>query len=156
MKIGIDTQATLSMRGAGYYSERTAGARDVINNAGPMIQAAIEEIPEDKILRIADFGAADGGTSNQMWDNVISKRRKAGDCRQIEMLYTDLPSNDFSSLFRMMQGMQGNSEFALQKNHKNVFVHGCGTGFHQQLLSNSSLHLGFGNAFPSLHQRQYI
>ena len=85
------------MRGAGYYSERTAGARDVINNAGPMVQAAIEEIPEDKILRIADFGAADGGTSNQMWDNVISKRRKAGDCRQIEMLYTDLPSNDFSA-----------------------------------------------------------
>ena len=103
------------MRGAGYYSERTAGARDVINNAGPMIQAAIEEIPKDKILRIADFGAADGGTSNQMWDNVISKRRKAGDFRQIEMLYTDLPSNDFSSLFRMMQGMQGNSNFALQK-----------------------------------------
>ena len=143
MKTRINTQATLSMRGAGYYSERTAGARDVINNAGPMIQAAIEEIPKDKILRIADFGAADGGTSNQMWDNVISKRRKAGDCRQIEMLYTDLPSNDFSSLFRMMQGMQGNSNFALQKNHDNVFVHGCGTGFHQQLLSNSSLHLGF-------------
>ena len=61
MKTRINTQATLSMRGAGYYSERTAGARDVINNAGPMIQVAIEEIPKDKILRIADFGAADGG-----------------------------------------------------------------------------------------------
>ena len=48
MKTRINTQATLSMRGAGYYSERTAGARDVINNAGPMIQAAIEEIPKDK------------------------------------------------------------------------------------------------------------
>jgi len=29
-KGGINTQAVLAMRGAGYYSERTAGARDVI------------------------------------------------------------------------------------------------------------------------------
>ena len=69
MKIGIKHSSNPFNGGAlEYDSERTAGARDVINNAGPMIQAAIEEIPEDKILRIADFGAADGGTSNQMWD----------------------------------------------------------------------------------------
>ena len=98
--------------------------------------------PKTKSCTFADFGAADGGTSNQMWDNVISKRRKAGDCRQIEMLYTDLPSNDFSSLFRMMQGMQGNSNFALQKNHDNVFVHGCGTGSINS-FSLILLHLGF-------------
>ena len=33
---GINTQAVLSMVGSGYYSERTAGARDVINNAAPV------------------------------------------------------------------------------------------------------------------------
>ncbi len=139
----INTQAVLSMRSEGYYSERTAGARDVINNALPMVLDALKNIPEYPVLRIADFGAADGGTSREMWNTVISALRQNKDQRQIELCYTDLASNDFSSLFRMMQGMQGDSKFAIQKNHENVFVHGCGTGFHRQLLSNSTLHLGF-------------
>ena len=45
------------------------------------------------------------------------------------MLYTDLASNDFSVLFRMMQGMQGNDNFAYQNKFENVFVHGCGQVF---------------------------
>ena len=48
MKIGIDTQATLSMR-ALVITQNGQSARDVINNAGPMIQAAIEEIPEENL-----------------------------------------------------------------------------------------------------------
>ena len=55
-------------------------------------------------LRIADFGAADGGTSREMWDMVVGDLRANGDERQIEMLYTDLASNDFSTLFRYDAG----------------------------------------------------
>ena len=74
---------------------------------------------------------------------VIRNCRDAGDERQIEMVYTDLASNDFSTLFRIMQGMQGDATYAYQNHFKNVFVHACGTGFHEQLLTNDSLHLGF-------------
>ena len=102
---GINTQAVLAMRGAGYYSERTAGARNVINDAGAMVIDALAQASQTKTLRIADYGAADGGTSREMWDMVIGQLRATGDHRQIEMLYTDLASNDFSSLFRMMQGL---------------------------------------------------
>ena len=140
---GINTQAVLAMRGAGYYSERTAGARDVINDARELVLTALETLSDAESLRLADFGAADGGTSQQMWSTVIEKLRKSGDNRQIEILYTDLASNDFSTLFRMMQGMQGSPTHAYQKHHENVFVHGCGTGFHQQLMASESLHLGF-------------
>jgi hypothetical protein len=140
---GINTQSVLAMKGAGYYSERTAGARDVINNASQIVLKALHEIPTSRALKIADFGAADGGTSREMWMQVINTRRAMGDDRQIEMLYTDLASNDFSTLFRMMQGMQGDSKHAYQIHNDNVFVHGCGTGFHQQLVANESLHLGF-------------
>ena len=59
------------------------------------------------------------------------------------MLYTDLASNDFSTLFRTMQGMQGDPQHAYQSIHENVFVHGCGTGFHKQLMADASLCLGF-------------
>ena len=142
-KDGINTQDVLSMRGAGYYSERTAGARNVINDAVAMVVAAIKDLPNSDTLRIADYGAADGGTSQQMWNMVIGSRRDAGDKRQVEMIYTDLASNDFSTLFRMMQGMQGDHKHAYQNNFENVFVHGCGTGFHKQLMTSASLHLGF-------------
>jgi len=139
----INTQAVLAMRGSGYYSERTAGARNVINDAANMVIDALTHCPHTPKLRIADFGAADGGTSREMWDMVIGHCRGAGDNRQIEMLYTDLASNDFSTLFRMMQGMQGNPAHAYQSHYDNVFVHGCGTGFHQQLMADNSLNLGF-------------
>ena len=99
-KNSINTQDVLSMRGEGYYSERTAGARNVINEAGEMIYAALGDLPDSTALKIADYGAADGGTSQQMWDKVIRRLRDAGDMRQIEIIYTDLASNDFSTLFR--------------------------------------------------------
>ncbi len=140
---GINTQDVLSMRGEGYYSERTAGAKNVINDAGAMVFDALRDLPPSKTLRLADYGAADGGTSQQMWDMVIRNCRDTGDERQIEMMYTDLASNDFSTLFRIMQGMQGDATYAYQNHFKNVFVHACGTGFHEQLLTSSSLHLGF-------------
>ena len=143
MSKGINTQAVLAMRGSGYYSERTAGARNVINEASRMVIEALGQVPKTETLRIVDFGAADGGTSREMWDKVIGQQRASGDQRQIEIMYTDLASNDFSTLFRMMQGMQGDPAYAYQKKYDNVFVHGCGTGFHQQLLANASVNLGF-------------
>ena len=42
-----------------------------------------------------------------------------------------------------MQGMEGDVSNAYQINNANVFVHGCGTGFHRQLMASDSLSLGF-------------
>ena len=142
-KTGLNPAAVLSMVGKGYYSERTAGARNVINTALGMISTALGETPHTEKLRIADFGAADGGTSRGMWAKLLTELRNNGDQRDVEMLYTDLASNDFSTLFRMMQGFEGNPDEAYQKNLDKVYVHGCGTGFHQQLMADESLNLGF-------------
>ena len=142
-KTGLNPAAVLAMVGDGYYSQRTAGARNVINIALPMVRAALAATPHTSRLRLADFGAADGGTSRGMWSSLLTGLREAGDDRQIEVIYTDLASNDFSTLFRMMQGFTGDPAEAYQANLDNVFVHGCGTGFHRQLMANESLNLGF-------------
>jgi len=139
----LNTQSNLSMKGAGYYSAKTAGAKNAIDKTQKVIENALKSIPSTEILKFADFGSADGGTSQEMWSNIIKLIRDKGDERQIEILYTDLASNDFSTLFKTMQGMHGNSQLAFQKNFSNVYVHGCGTGFHQQLMANNSLTLGF-------------
>ena len=142
-KPNLNTQAVLAMKGEGYYSARTAGAKHAIDKVRPFLEQALEALPDKQVLRFADFGAADGGTSQELWSGLISTLRKAGDQRPIEMLYTDLASNDFSTLFKTMQGMQGDPEHAYQANNENVFVHGCGTGFHTQLMADASLCLGF-------------
>ena len=101
----LNTQAVLAMKGAGYYSARTAGAKHAIDKVRPMLEDALQSLPKQSVLRLADFGAADGGTSQEMWAGLIATLRASGDSRPIEMLYTDLASNDFSTLFRTMQGL---------------------------------------------------
>ena len=100
-------QDVLSMRSSGYYSQRTAGAKNAIDSVLPLMKTAVNSLPETHVFRFADFGAADGGTSAELWAKLISSLRETGDERHIELLYTDLPSNDFSTLFKTMQGMHG-------------------------------------------------
>lgn len=139
----LNTQNVLAMKGSGYYSERTAGAKIAIDAVQSLMEKALLEIPKITTLRMADYGSADGGTSQEMWSNLINKVRKNNDNRDIEILYTDLASNDFSTLFRTMQGMQGDPKFAFQVKDPNTYIHGCGTGFHQKLMGKNSLSLGF-------------
>ncbi len=139
----LNMQSVLSMRSSGYYSQRTAGAKHAIDSVLPLMKEALGHLPVSDMLRFADFGAADGGTSAALWTEIIAHLRQSGDGRAIEILYTDLPSNDFSTLFKTMQGMHGDPSVAYQSRYENVFVHGCGTGFHRQLMANSSLALGF-------------
>ena len=139
----LNTQSVLSMRSSGYYSQRTIGAKIAIDSTLKLMKQALKEVPKLPILRMADYGSADGGTSQELWCNLIDQIRCNKDDRQIEILYTDLASNDFSTLFKIMQGMHGDSKFSFQKKYLNIFVHGCGTGFHQQLMFDNSLSLGF-------------
>ena len=139
----LNTQDVLSMKGAGYYSKKTAGAKNAIDSIQEILEKAIFSLSHAETLRFADFGAADGGTSQELWFNLIKLLRSKGDNRAIEIIYTDLASNDFSTLFKKMQGMHGEKDLAYQRLFDNVFVHGCGTGFHQQLLAAGSLSLGF-------------
>ena len=103
----IATARFMAMKGAGYYSKSTPGARDAINAALPLVTGAIERMqPADdgSPLRVADFGCADGGTSLEMWRNALAFARRLVPSRPIEIVYTDLPRNDFSQLFRMIHG----------------------------------------------------
>ena len=139
----LNTQDVLSMKSSGYYSQRTAGAKIAIDNIQPLMIAVLKELPDLTIFRMADFGAADGGTSQEMWGNLVKRIRNSNDNKQIEIIFTDLASNDFSTLFKTMQGMQGDPNLAFQNKFPNVFIHGCGTGFHKQLIASNSLILGF-------------
>ena len=82
----LNMQDVLSMRSSGYYSQRTAGAKNAIDSVLPLMKEAVNNLPETEILRFADYGAADGGTSAALWADLISSLRKGGDVRHTELL----------------------------------------------------------------------
>ena len=73
-----DTSRFMAMKGAGYYSKATVGARNVITGAIPIVQAALaaQNLSNDgPALSFTDMGAADGGTSLEMWATVLGALR---------------------------------------------------------------------------------
>jgi len=132
------------MKEGGYYSRSTRGAKDVIDNATPMLLEAVAALPtpdEGRPVRVADFGAADGGTSKAAIREVVAALRARFPDRQIEVTYTDLASNDWSQLFKSIQGLDGSGD-NYRTEFDGVFVTGCGIGFHRQLLPSGTLDLG--------------
>ena len=76
MTAGLNTQSSLSMKGEGYYSAKTVGAKNAIDKTQELLLNSLKSLPKQDILRIADFGSADGGTSQEMWFNIIDNSPK--------------------------------------------------------------------------------
>ncbi len=138
--------ATIRMRDAGYYSAHTTGAKLVIDRALPLALAAVRAMPFGDTaapFAIADFGAADGGTSVALHRALIADLR-ARDARQpITLTHTDLPHNDFSTLFRLMQGLLPGRADAALPDVPGLFNFASGTSFHRRIFPDASLSFGF-------------
>jgi hypothetical protein len=137
------TYATVSMKGGGYYSQKTRGAKDVIDSAVGMLEDAVAALPariSEHSIQIADYGAADGGTSKHAIYRTISALRERYPQHQVTVTYSDLPGNDYSTLFRNVTSVSDDNYL---KDFGNVFVNACGAGFHSQLMPDQTLDIGF-------------
>ena len=102
-----NTAGFMSMKGGGYYSKATIGAKHVIDNATHLIIEALDRmgsLDEKSTFTMSDMGCADGGTSISMVGKVLKEIRKRAPSRPIQMVYTDLPKNDFSQVFQNVHG----------------------------------------------------
>lgn len=137
------TARAIAMKGAGYYSKATTGAKDVIDGATHLILDAAQEMTiadDGKPITLADMGCADGGTSMQMVGQLLTAVRERTD-RPIQMVYTDLPRNDFSQVFQNVHGLT--DERSYLPDIPGVYVFASGTSFHQDIFPPGTLHLGF-------------
>lgn len=136
----------IAMRGAGYYSENTVGAKAVIDAAGDLVMQALGEMDLAETsgpFAVADYGAADGGTSLDLMRRIVAEVRAKRCNRQITITYTDLPHNDFSALFRLVHGHLGNQQGTPLGQQPGVMTFGSGTSFYRQILPDDTLSLGF-------------
>ena len=142
---GNSPQDRISMWGQGDYSLHTQGAKDVIDHVAPRAVDAVERMDleaTDAPFQIVDYAAADGGTSIDLHDRVIGAVRSRVPARPICVTYTDLPSNDFSALFRIVQGDNPNFRSYVPR-YEDVYTFATATSFFRPIMPPASVDLGF-------------
>jgi len=145
MNKGRTSRSTVSMWGGGDYSLNTIGAKHVIDNTGELALAALDAIDvagQPGSFQIADFGAADGGTSIDLVRRIIGRVRERAPDRPICMTYTDLPRNDYSALFNLVHGGRADVTSYLDE-YDNVHVYASGTSFYLPIFPKETLDFGF-------------
>ncbi|PYJ65815.1 MAG: hypothetical protein DME76_17835 [Verrucomicrobia bacterium] len=134
----------VAMRGGGYYSAVTKGAKDVIDGATPLVLDAIRHLPDAAAttpFTLTDMGCADGGTSLDMVRQAITAVRDRWPHRSICIVYTDQPRNDYNSLFHLIHGLTPLPSYLDEI--KDVHVLASATSFYRQILPAGTLDLGF-------------
>ena len=139
-----ETAGFMSMKGGGYYSKATVGAKHVIDNAAALVLEAIDRMapPDDgSTFTLADMGCADGGTSIDMIGKVLKELRRRLPSRPLRMVYTDLPRNDFSQLFRNIHGQTDLETYIDEIDDLHLYA--SATSFHRPMFPAGTLNLGF-------------
>ena len=132
------------MKGGGYYSLATIGAKHVIDNAIPLMQRAIAgmDVAGDPTpFVVTDMGCADGGTSGDFLRATIDAVRERAPRRPIQLIYTDQPRNDFNALLRLAHGADGQADPIAAR--PGVHVVASATSFYRQIVPAGTLDLGF-------------
>lgn len=134
----------LAMKGGGYYSLSTKGAKDVIDAVTPLVLKAIAAMGPARgnaPFTLADMGCADGGTSLDMVHAVIAAVRASAPERPLSVVYTDQPRNDYNALFQLVQGSAGAERPLSELDGVHVFA--SATSFYRRILPPETLDLGF-------------
>ena len=136
--------ANTAMEGSGFYNRNSNLQAAGIELALPLFEEAagtlvIENNVETPLV-IADYGSSQGRNSMRPMRLAIETlRKRIGPHRPIEVVHTDLPSNDFTSLFMSLQD-DGVSYLAGQSH---VFPSAVGRSYFAPILPAGRVHLGW-------------
>ena len=138
-------QSTISMWHEGDYSTHTQGAKDAIDNARDLACEAIAAMDvggSGEPFHIADYGAADGGTSMDLHRATIAALRERAPSRTVCVTYTDLPRNDYSALFTTANGGRPGVT-SYRDEHDDIFVYAAATSFFAPIFPPDTVDFGF-------------
>ena len=94
--------------GVGSWSSKVL---DTLDSMKELASIALEhvrsfQVTPHTVFTIADYGPADGGTSMALIYSCVEELRKLhGSGLEILIFYEDQPTNDFTSLFSLLQGI---------------------------------------------------
>lgn len=130
-----------SMEGHGLYNENSRPQGSAGDLGIPLLEraAAAVPLPAAGPFGIADFGSSEGRNSmGPMAAAIATIRGRAADV-PIAVTHTDVATNDFSSLFALLDG--GPPSYLAGAD--GVYGYAVGRSFYGRLFPSESLHLGW-------------
>ena len=130
------------MEGKGFYNEHSKPQHSAVAFGLPLLTRAVESVPlpgPGEVFHVADYGVAGGHNSVEPIRTVIDliRRRTSADLA-LSVFHTDLPTNDFDSLFELLSSPDGYSWGV-----PNVFAYAEGKSFYERLFPDSQIHIGW-------------
>jgi hypothetical protein len=133
------------MEGAGAYNRNSRLQAAGASLAYPLFEKAAEEIPlkeKDQPIIIADYGSSQGKNSlTPVGLAVKSLRKRVGRNRTILVFHVDLPSNDFTSLFEVVDS----DPDSYVVNEPNVVPCAIGRSFYKDVFPPASVDLAWSS-----------
>lgn len=139
-----DRRTTAAMQGGGFYNRNSSHQAANLTSALPLFEEAARSVPIEggEALTIVDYGSSQGRNSlRPMRAAIEALHARAGEQRPIEVVHTDLPSNDFASLFTMLSD---DPESYLAGRPK-VFASAIGRSYFEPILPPGRVHLGWSS-----------
>jgi len=131
------------MKGHGFYNEHSRSQQQADSLGLPLLERAVEEMTVLKGAEpaaVADFGAAQGRNSLGPMRLAVEKiRRRTAVFTPIVVVHTDLPQNDFASLFALVEA----SPESYLRSVENVFALAAGKSFYERIFPDGYLSLGW-------------
>ena len=131
-----DASKTNVMQGA-LYNASSVGQLKSHEVTFPSLDEALDSVTklEGNILDIQDLGCSAGSNAVEYGRILMQMLRAKGDLRPVRYVFSDLPSNDFPSLMKLLS-----SAPHLQPD-KNVFPFAQAQDFYEPCSPKSSVHL---------------
>jgi hypothetical protein len=133
------------MEGKGLYNKNAAIPAAGGALALPLLEQAARVIALDdgeRPIVLADYGSSEGKNSLQPMSAAIAVlRARVGLKRPIFVYHTDLPANDFASLFQVLHS---HSDSYLRRD-QNVFAGAIGRSFYESVLPPNHVDLGWSS-----------
>ena len=129
------------MKGRGFYSHHSGVQHAAAEPGYPMLRRAATEVPFDgaRPVVIADMGCAGGRNELEPLGLAVTALRDRDGDVPIVVVHTDLPENDWTSLFTTIA--DGEHGYAAGRDH--VFGYAAGRSLYGALVPDGSLHLGW-------------
>lgn len=129
------------MDGSGFYNEHSAQQQEAAAAGRAMLIHAAREVPlpSEGPLIIADYGSSEGKNSLTPLGSALDQlaSRDDGSGLIVCVVHTDLPGNDFSSLFETVADDPGTYA------RPGVFTFAAGRSFYQQLFPANTVSAGW-------------
>lgn len=137
--------APAPMEGHGAYNRNSRVQASVAAPAIALFEAAAGTVPlpaGDEPIVIADYGASEGKNSLEPIAAALKAlRARMGSGRAVSVVHTDLPGNDFSALFRLLE----QDAHSYLRGDPEVFPSAIGRSFYEALLPPASVTLGWSS-----------